>query len=82
MSGIQISNHFFGFMFQTCRDSGFKFEINGIQDSDLALQGPIPAPGPSDPRNCGVSNKNETAKCKDFCANQINWSLRHCYCTT
>ena len=29
------------FIFQTDRDSGFKFEIDGIQDSDLGLQGPI-----------------------------------------
>ncbi len=28
------------FIFQTDRDSGFKFEIDGIQDSDLGLQGP------------------------------------------
>ena len=32
---------FLGFIFQTCRDSGFNFGIDGIQDSDLGLQGPI-----------------------------------------
>ena len=29
------------FWIQTCRDSGFKIEIDGIRDSDLDLQDPI-----------------------------------------
>ena len=32
---------FLRFIFQTCRDSGFKIEIDAIQDSDLGLQVPI-----------------------------------------
>ena len=41
--GIQISNHFseIHFLNRDSRDSGFKIKIGGIQDSDLALQGPI-----------------------------------------
>ena len=38
--GFIFQTTFLRFIFQTCRDSGFKFEIDGIQDSDLGLQGP------------------------------------------
>ncbi len=34
------TTYFLRFIFQACRDSGFKFEIDGIRDSDLGLQGP------------------------------------------
>ncbi len=39
--GFKFQTTFLGFIFQTSRDSGFKFEIDGIQDSYLGLQGPI-----------------------------------------
>ena len=38
--GFKFQTTFLRFIFQTHRDSGFKFEIDGIQDSDLGLQGP------------------------------------------
>ena len=38
--GFKFQTTFLRFIFQTCRDSGFKFEIDGIQDSDLGSQGP------------------------------------------
>ena len=38
--GFKFQTTFLRFIFQTCRDSGFKFETDGIQDSDLGLQGP------------------------------------------
>ena len=37
---FKFQTTFLGFIFQTSRDSGFKFEIGGIWDSDLGLQGP------------------------------------------
>ncbi len=39
--GFKFQTTLPGFIFQTCRDSGFKFEIDGIQDSYLGLQGPF-----------------------------------------
>ncbi len=39
--GFIFQTTFLRFIFQTCRDSGFKFKIDGIQDSDLGLQGPL-----------------------------------------
>ncbi len=38
--GFKFQTTFLGFIFQTYRDSGFIFQIDGIQDSDLGLQGP------------------------------------------
>ncbi len=38
--GFKFQTIFLRFIFQTSRDSGFKLEIGGIQDSDLGLQGP------------------------------------------
>ncbi len=38
--GFKFQTTFLGFIFQTCRGSAFKFEINGIQDSGLGLHGP------------------------------------------
>ncbi len=39
--GFKFQSNFLGFIFQNGPDSGFKFQIGGIQDSDLGLQGPI-----------------------------------------
>ena len=39
--GFKFQSNFLGFIFQNGLDSGFKFQIGGIQDSDLGLQGPI-----------------------------------------
>ena len=38
--GFKFQSNFLGFIFQNGLDSGFKFQIGGIQDSDLGLQGP------------------------------------------
>ena len=38
---FKFQTTFLRFTFQTSRDSGYKFEINGIQDSDLGFQSPI-----------------------------------------
>ena len=38
--GFKFQSYFLGFKFERGRDSGFKFQIGGIQDSDLGLQGP------------------------------------------
>ncbi len=39
--GFKFQSNFLGFIFQSGLDSGFRFQIGGIQDSDLGLQGPI-----------------------------------------
>ncbi len=39
--GFKFQSNFPGFIFRNGLDSGFKFQIGGIQDSDLGLQGPI-----------------------------------------
>ena len=39
--GFKFQTTFLRFIIQTSGDSGFKFEIGGIQDSDLGLQGPF-----------------------------------------
>ncbi len=38
--GFKFQSNFLGFIFKNGLDSGFKFQIGGIQDSDLGLQGP------------------------------------------
>ena len=38
--GFRFQSYFLGFKFKRGRDSGLKFQIGGIQDSDLGLQGP------------------------------------------
>ena len=38
--GFILQTTYLRFIFQTCRDFGFKSEIDGTQDSDLGLQGP------------------------------------------
>ena len=37
--GFKFQSNFLGFIFQWGLDSGFKFQIGGILDSDLGLQG-------------------------------------------
>ncbi len=38
--GFKFRSNFLGFIFQKGLDSGFKFQMGGILDSDLGLQGP------------------------------------------
>ena len=46
--GFKFQTTFLRFIFQTCRDSGFKFETGGIQDSDLGLKGPTEGTVPAE----------------------------------
>ncbi len=39
--GFKFQSYFLGFNFQTAWDSGFKFQMGGIQDSNYVFQGPI-----------------------------------------
>ena len=52
--GFKFQTTFLRFIFQTCRDSGFKFETDGIQDSDLGLQGPTDVVGTANYSGSGL----------------------------